>query len=217
MHIQATTISDVWYRILYGLESEAYRQDVARGSFEREQYRLQLPWLSLEVLHPLQDMIPEIPPGCPAPPPTTLEYVREYFVDYLLGGKPLGVRETYTYASRMGEQLPKVVDMLKQTPDTNQASIIIGRPEDLDLHDPACLRAIDFKVHGGRVHVATFWRSWDLWAGLPTNLGGLALLMEYVAEEIGTGVGVLRAASQGAHAYGYQLPFLQARMGRAPA
>ncbi len=213
MHLQATSISDAWYRILYNLESEAYRQDVEKGSFEHEQYRLQLPWLSLEIAYPLQDMIPVMPPGSAVPPPTTMEYVQEYFVNYLLGAKPPAEHESYTYASRIDDQLPKVIEMLKKTPNTNQASIIVGRPEDLDIEDPACLRAIDFKIHGGRLDTATFWRSWDLWAGLPTNLGGLALLMEYVAQEAGVEPGVLRAASQGAHAYGYQIPFLKARIG----
>jgi thymidylate synthase len=38
--------------------------------------------------------------------------------------------------------------------------------------------------------------------------------MEYISEEIGFGVGVLRAASQGAHIYEYQLPFVKARLGQ---
>ncbi|PXF54183.1 MAG: hypothetical protein C4B58_16110 [Deltaproteobacteria bacterium] len=214
MHLQTTTISDAWYQILYNLESEVYRQDIERGSFEKENYRLQIPWLSLEILHPLQDMIPIIPPGCSAPPPNTIEYVKEYFIDYLLGGKLPGKNEVYTYASRINIQLSKAIQILKDTPNTNQSSIIVGRPEDLDLQDPACLRAIDLKVHDGRLDIATFWRSWDIWAGLPTNLGGLALLMEYISEEIGFGMGVLRAASQGAHIYEYQLPFVKARLGQ---
>ena len=139
MHLQTTTISDAWYQILYNLESEAYRQDIERGSFEKENYRLQIPWLSLEILHPLQDMIPIIPPGCSAPPPNTMEYVKEYFIDYLLGGKLPGKNEVYTYASRINIQLSKAMQILKDTPNTNQSSIIVGRPEDLDLKDPACL------------------------------------------------------------------------------
>jgi thymidylate synthase len=215
MHLRATTISDAWYQILYNFGSEAYRQDIEKGSFEKENYRLQIPWLSLEIMHPLQDMIPIMPPGCNIPCPNTIEYVKEYFVDYLLGGKSPGKNESYTYALRIDTQLPKALEMLKKTPSTNQASIIVGRPEDLDLQDPACLRAIDLKIHNGRLDLATFWRSWDIWAGLPTNLGGLALLMEYISEEVGFAVGVLRAASQGAHLYGYQLPFVRARLGRA--
>jgi hypothetical protein len=62
MHLQTTSISDAWYQILYNLEYEAYRQDIERGSFEKEHYRLQIPWLSLEIMYPLQDMIPIIPP-----------------------------------------------------------------------------------------------------------------------------------------------------------
>ena len=129
-------------------------------------------------------MIPVIPPGCSAPPPNTIEYVKKYFIDYLLGGKLPGKNEAYTYASRIDVQLSKAIQILKDTPNTNQSSIIVGRPEDLDLQDPACLRAIDLKVHDGQLDIATF------------------------------RVGVLRATSQGAHIYEYQIPFVKVRLGR---
>lgn len=214
MNVIGPTISDVWFRILYDLDKHCYRQDVERGSFAKENYRLQLPWLSLEIYSPLHEIIPVMPEG--VPPPNDMDYVREYFIDYLLGGKEPSKNEVYTYASRIGPQLGLAVGMLKETFSTNQASIIVGRAEDLVLEDPACLRAIDLKVVDDQLDLSTFWRSWDIWAGLPTNLGGIALLMEYIAEELGgLKVGTLRAASPGAHIYEYQIPFVEARIGRS--
>ena len=137
-----------------------------------------------------------IPPGCNIPTPTDLSYIQDYFMGYLLD-KNVHENEAYTYGSRIGEQLDKVIDMLKRTPNTNQASIIVGRPEDLD-----------------KLYCTTFWRSWDLWAGLPSNLGGMALLMDYVSSEIGKEIGWLLAYSSGAHIYQYQVPYVEERCRR---
>ncbi|MEK7700154.1 MAG: thymidylate synthase, partial [Planctomycetota bacterium] len=47
-------------------------------------------------------------------------------------------------------------------------------------------------------------RSWDLWAGFPTNLGGIEILKTYVASETNLKNGPMYAYSAGAHIYGYQ-------------
>lgn len=212
MNIKTNSISDCWFQILYNLKDECYRQDVTRGSFENECHRLQLLWLSLQITEPLINMIPVVPVG--VAPPNDMKYVTEYFIDYLLGGKVPGENEVYTYASRIGKQLEMALNILRENPGTNQASIIVGRPEDLKLSDPACLRAIDLKVVNGKIDLSSFWRSWDLYAGLSSNLGGLALLMEYIAEDLGLKVGTLRAASSGAHIYSYQVSMVEAVTGQ---
>ena len=212
MNINSAFISDCWFQILYGLKNECYRQDVTRGSFENECYRLQLPWLSLEISSPLTDMIPMVPVG--VAPPNDMKYVTEYFIDYLLGGKVPGENEVYTYASRIGKQLEMALEILRESHGTNQASIIVGREEDLALDDPACLRAIDLKAVNGKIGLSSFWRSWDILVGLASNLGGLALMMEYIAEDLGIGIGYLRAASPGAHIYSYQIPMVEATIGQ---
>jgi thymidylate synthase len=52
--------------------------------------------------------------------------------------------------------------------------------------------------------VTAYFRSWDLWAGFPTNLGGIQLLKKLLAEEAGLLDGPMYAYSAGAHIYGYQ-------------
>ena len=105
--------------------------------------------------------------------------------------------------------------MLKETPLTNQAVVEIGTPEDYDVcygndgnFDPPCLRLMDFKVipEGDDLvlTVTCYFRSWDLWAGFPSNLGGIELLKQYVAEEAGLKSGPMYVYSAGAHIYGYQ-------------
>jgi thymidylate synthase len=114
-----------------------------------------------------------------------------------------------------GTQFERVVDMLKETPFTNQAVIEIATPEDLDICygndgklDPPCLRLLDFKVipidNESVLTVSAYFRSWDMWAGFPTNLGGIELLKQFVAAETSLKNGPMYAYSAGAHIYGYQ-------------
>jgi thymidylate synthase len=219
--LRAKTISDAWFQLIYNIFDHSYLQKVQKGSFENEEHRLQYPGLSVFIEYPGEDMIPVIPPALGIPPPTTMEYIEDYFVNYLMD-PALAPNETYRYSSRImhpmpkgGTQLDRVVRMLRETPLTNQAIVEIGSPEDHDVCigndgklDPPCLRLIDFKAVPGRggllLSLSVYFRSWDLWAGFPTNLGGLELLKRFVASETGLATGPTYAYSAGAHIYGYQ-------------
>jgi thymidylate synthase len=219
--LHAKTISDAWFQLIYNLFDNSYTQTIQKGSFEKEQYRLQYPGIAVSIEHPGEDMVPIMPPGSNLPAPTTMEYIENYFANYLMD-PTLSENETYKYASRIhhpmpegGTQLQRVIDMLRETPLTNQAIVEIGDPKDHDICygndgklDPPCLRLLDFKaVPEGkelRLTVSCYFRSWDLWAGFPTNLGGIELLKNYVAGEAGLTGGAIYAYSAGAHIYGYQ-------------
>ncbi len=224
----AKTISDAWFQLMYNLFDKAYAQNIQKGSFENEQYRLQYPGIAVYIEHPSSDMVPTIPPGLGIPAPTTMEYIEDYFANYLMNPEP-AENETYTYASRIqhsmpngGSQLERVVEILRETPLTNQAVIEIATPEDLDICygkdgklDPPCLRLLDFKVipsdNAFHLTVSAYFRSWDLWAGFPTNLGGIELLKQYVVSETSLKNGPMYAYSAGAHIYGYQEEIVRLR------
>lgn len=226
--IHAKTISDAWFQLIYNIFDHAYEQKIQKGSFENEQYRLQYPGIAVYIEHPDMDMIPAIPPGFSIPAPTTMQYVEDYFVNYLMNPE-LAENETYRYSSRIhhpmpegGTQLERVIGILKETPLTNQAVLEIATPVDLDICfgsdgklDPPCLRLLDFKAipSAGELilTVTSYFRSWDLWAGFPTNLGGMELLKQFVAAEAGLKNGPMYAYSSGAHIYGYQEYFARLR------
>jgi thymidylate synthase len=88
---------------------------------------------------------------------------------------------------------------------TNQATMEIGMPSDVKLADPPCLRLIDTRINqrdgDWKLHFDVYFRSWDLWGGLPLNLAGLQLLKEYMADEIGVKPGVTIASTKGLHLY----------------
>jgi len=210
MFFQCTTVTDAWFQLIRAAYLFGYRQDVQRGSFADADVRLQLPFASATIEKPLDDFIPTVPDG--VAPPVTREYVEQYFTDYILHGRDPDKNEQYTYATRIDDQVDKVCDILRRTPQTNQAHIVVGRPDDLDIEHPACLREIGFKVVSGALEMTTFWRSHDLWAGFPANLGALGMLQEFVAEFCGVDMGVMHYASNGAHVYGYQVDSVKAKL-----
>ncbi len=257
-HLSTSTISSAWFELLYNLFDHSYRQDMQAGSFsdDKTQYRLQYPGISVFIEHPELDMVPVIPQHLVAQgitPPSSEEVIQDYFANYLMDPE-IAENETYRYSSRIHEristgtvggvrqsitQFDKILQMLKDTPLTNQAVIEIAKPSDIEKCigndgklDPPCLRLIDFKVvpvqtwgyqnpegwqprfegdQGVRVLIheelaltlTAYFRSWDLWAGFPVNLGGLELLKQYVASECGLVNGPMYAYSAGAHIYGY--------------
>jgi len=68
-----------------------------------------------------------------------------------------------------------------------------------------CLRGLDIKVKDNQVLLGIIYRSWDLFAGFPENMGGFTLLNEYIANELGVEPGPLTFFSQGLHCYDYQI------------
>ena len=85
----------------------------------------------------------------------------------------------------------------------NQMVLQVAHPSDLTLLDPPCLRSIDTRIQDELLHFIVYFRSWDLWGGLPANLAGIQNLKEYMAGEIGVGDGEMIVESKGLHLYGY--------------
>src|SRR4030042_650896 len=81
--------------------------------------------------------------------------------------------------------------------NTNQAFMAVGDVHSIFLPDPPCLRGIDTRIHDDKLHFFVYFRSWDLWAGFPSNLAAIQLLKEYMAGEIGGEDGELVAMNTG--------------------
>lgn len=109
----------------------------------------------------------------------------------------------------------------------NHCYIQVGYPEssfsyDMPWKDESerqtspCLRGIDthIKKDGDKWKLcfAVTFRSWDLYGGFPENLGGITLLMEYIADMLEIEVGTLSFNCLKLHAYDFQLDALKARL-----
>jgi thymidylate synthase len=134
----------------------------------------------------------------------------------------------WVHTTRSLDQVQWVIDHFKEFPQNNHCCIQIAKGEDLLLKSAPCLRSVSWKIaryrvydnklenswYEKRLNMTVFFRSWDIWTGLPSNLGGLQLLNEYVASEIGVPSGKLFAVSDGAHAYEMYLDLINQRLGR---
>jgi thymidylate synthase len=107
----------------------------------------------------------------------------------------------YTYGEYLAAQIDEVITRYKLGFDTNQLCMAIGDEKSIYLKDPPCLRLVDTRIQDNKLNFILYFRSWDLWGGFPTNLGGLQMLKEYMAKEIGVGDGSIVAFSKGLHLY----------------
>jgi thymidylate synthase len=191
-------IGDTWFAAYHACLEYGRTYTIDRGSFAGQQ-RKQLDMLTLRIEHPENRPL-GVTLG--SQPISDDESVHRYFEDYLVNST-IAPNEAYTYASRITPYLERVAAMLRETPGTNQATIEVARSEDILLLDPPCLRVLSWKITPRGLQLTSFWRSWDIYGALATNLGGLQLLNELVAEWAELTPGALVAYSDGAHVYDY--------------
>jgi thymidylate synthase len=223
--IDAFDLDDAWFQCLSSIIDNGVIYEITRGSYQGQR-RLEFDLACVHVKKPGHQIIPIIPEGMSIPAPTDMDYIQGY-LSYLLTGAKTET-EDYTYGERLVDakvrikepgadgkdmvkeislhvnQVEEVIKMYKtQGFGTNQATMEIGMPSDIYLNDPPCLRLIDTRIRNNKLHFILYFRSWDLWGGFPSNLGGLQLVKQYMADEIGVEDGEIIALSKGLHLYEY--------------
>lgn len=198
--IQARDLAEAWFLCLARTLNEGYEYKIDRGSYAGQQ-RKELDMVVIHISFPgTRPLIPDVPQG--VPPPSTMEYIESYLPYLMTAHKKEG--EQYTYGQYLEKQITKVIEMYKRDGfNTNQAYMAVGNENSIDLPDPPCLRMIDTRIRDGKLNFVVYFRSWDLWAGFPSNLAAIQLLKEYMASEIGVEDGELVAMSKGLHLYDY--------------
>ncbi|MFH0941840.1 MAG: thymidylate synthase [Chloroflexota bacterium] len=198
--INARDLSEAWFLCLRKTLTEGYEYLIQRGSY-CGQRRKELDYVTVRVEYPgTRPLVPDVPPGIP--PPTSMDYIESYLPYLMTSHKKAG--EQYTYGQYLESQIAEVIRIYrKDGPNTNQAFMSVGDAASLKLADPPCLRSIDTRVRYGKLHFMLYFRSWDLWAGFPSNLAAIQLLKEYMASEIGVADGEIIASSKGLHLYQY--------------
>lgn len=206
--IVAKTIEDAWRDSMWCCIRNGHNYIVKQGSYV-EQIRRQLPYAMIKITEPwCRPLSPRMPEGCGIPPTTSEGKIANYFVNYIIG-KERGTND-YTYGEFIAPQLDRCIDILNgSNGNSNQACIQVGSPDSINLTDPPCLRLISFKVIEGKLQMSVFFRSWDLFAGFPENLGGLQLLKEYVLIYLPRFEdGPIIAFSDGLHIYEQYFPLV---------
>ena len=200
--IVARDLPDAWFQCVYAILDRGHEYTIERGSFQGQK-RLEFDYVTVRIRHPgVRPLLPDIPPALGIPNPVAEGYLEEYLPYLMTSARKPG--EEYTYGQYLESQIEEVIRMYREHgPGTNQAYMTVGGPETLGMSDPPCLRGVDTRVRYGKLHFMVYFRSWDLWNGFPANLGGLQLLKEYMAGQIGVGDGEIVAASKGLHLYDY--------------
>lgn len=222
--ITATDLPDAWFQSLYACVEHGREFRIDRGSFAGQR-RLELDYITVHIARPgLRDtdglpLIPVMPEGSTVPAPVSKDYLADYARYIMTGDKEPG--EGYSYGNRLWscdtpsffglDQVTEVCERMCVTPRDNQCVLQIAQPDDLLRDDPPCLRHIDCRVQDGKLHFIIYFRSWDLWGGMPANLAGLSMLQEHMAGEIGVECGEFICSSKGLHLYDYIVPFARLR------
>ncbi len=210
--IEARDLSEAWFLCLRKTLTEGHEYKIDRGSYSGQR-RQELDFIVVQVRHPgTRPLIPDVPQG--VPPPTSMEYIESYLPYLMTAHKAEG--EQYTYGQYLEKQISEVIRMYKEDGyNTNQAFMAVGDSQSISLSDPPCLRMVDTRIRDDKLNFIVYFRSWDLWAGFPSNLAAIQLLKEYMASEIGVGDGEIIAMSKGMHLYEYawDLARVTARIG----
>ena len=237
VYIEATTLNDAWFQLVWNIYDYGRREVVERGSYEGDT-RLEFDWVVCHIKHPgVRPLAIQMPESSAIPPPNDEDTVEEYFVEYLMGGETLP-DEDYTYGERLVDhtylqyedekylvsstlnQVQEIIETYKKHGyRNNQMVLTIAQPQDIRLEDPPCLRHIDTRIQkeeDGKyyLHFYPYFRSNDLWNGWPTNLGGIQLLKEYMAALIDVEDGEIMYSSKGLHIYGHMEDVAKMRLCR---
>jgi len=231
--IEARDLNDAYFTLLWELWNHGHEYKIDAGSFAGSK-RLEFYYAAGFIRNPhARPLAPIMPQGIP--PTTTDEKLeQDYFPNYLMDPF-LSKNEHYRYSSwingtehysefgRMSEHptdetpIEWVIRHFKEKGyHNNHCYINIGNVDsgfnyDIPYTNEAnrltspCFRGIDFKIKDEMLLTSVVFRSWDLYAGFPENMGGFTLLNEYVAGELNIQPGPLSFASQGLHAYDYQI------------
>lgn len=219
--IKVTTINDAWFQAVYLCWEYGYDYKIDSGSYQG-QIRKQFNFFACEITYPeIRPLAIQFPEGLSVPPPNNETQIHDYAANYLLS-RHLSKKETYTYGSRMiafpnpdgtvTDQIGWIIEHFKKYPGNNHCAITIPLGGDLKLSHAPCLRTVDLKIVNGKLDITVYFRSWDLWSGFPTNLGGFQIFNEYVAQEIGIPSGKMFAASAGLHLYEMYFDVVKARL-----
>jgi thymidylate synthase len=200
--IDARDLPDAWFQCVYKLLETGREYTIERGSYEGQK-RLEFDYITIRIKYPgVRPLLPDIPPSLGIPNPVADGYLEEYLPYLMTSVRQPG--EDYTYGQYLEPQIEEVIRMYREDGyGTNQAYMAVGDSQSIRLKDPPCLRGIDTRIKGGRLHFMVYFRSWDLWNGFPANLGAIQLLKEYMASSIGVEDGQIIAASKGLHLYDY--------------
>ena len=113
------------------------------------------------------------------------------------------VNSNYGYQWERNNQLEIIIEMLKQNPDTRQATISIYDGKEIKDYDndTPCTYAVQFTILNGRLDMCVTMRSNDLWFGFCNDQYCFSRLQEMVSKRLNIEPGVYYHFAHNMHLY----------------
>ncbi len=118
------------------------------------------------------------------------------------------VNSNYGWQWCRENQLAKVINMLRDNPETRQATISIYDGKEIDLYsnDTPCTYAVQFTILNNKLNMSVVMRSNDLWYGFCNDQYQFSSLQMLVAYELGIEIGTYYHFAHNLHLYNDKLP-----------
>jgi thymidylate synthase len=113
------------------------------------------------------------------------------------------VNSNYGYQWLRKSQLEKVINMLKENPETRQAAISIYDGKEINKYDndTPCTYAVQFTIINNELCMSVYMRSNDLWYGFCNDQYQFASLQQLVADELSMDTGWYYHHAHNMHLY----------------
>jgi thymidylate synthase len=115
------------------------------------------------------------------------------------------------------DQIAKLIDMIRRTPDSRRLIVSAWNPAQVDdMALPPCHSLFQFYVADGKLSCQLYQRSADIFLGVPFNIASYALLTLMVAQVCGLAPGDFVHTLGDAHIYNNHFEQAQEQLSRAP-
>jgi thymidylate synthase len=117
------------------------------------------------------------------------------------------VRSNYGWQWQRNKQFYKVVQMLKEKPNTRKAVISIYDGKEIDTYskDTPCTYAVQFTITNNKLNMTVLMRSNDLWYGFCNDQYCFSMLQQMVADRLSIDVGYYYHFAHNLHLYKPQM------------
>lgn len=116
---------------------------------------------------------------------------------------PYGIANAY--GQKVAQQLPKVVQQLRDTNDSRRALLFIGKPEDGQEVERPCVTLMQFTIRNGYLNTYVYVRSWDAISGMPYDLILFQGVTQIMASLVDAKPGKVSAFTPSLHVYEHAL------------
>jgi len=117
------------------------------------------------------------------------------------------VRSNYGWQWKRNNQLSKIVDLIRDNPNTRKATISIYDGKEIDTYsnDTPCTYAVQFTILDGKLNMAVLMRSNDLWYGFCNDQYCFSMLQQMIADFLSIEVGTYYHFAHNLHLYNDKL------------